>query len=69
MKLPPGYSVQLLGEYTERQAATERLTIFAVASLALIFLFLQASFRSWRLALLALLTLPIALVGGFSLPT
>ncbi|WP_284988273.1 efflux RND transporter permease subunit [Arthrobacter sp. efr-133-TYG-120] len=64
MKLPPGYSVQLLGEYTERQAATERLTIFAVAALALIFLFLQASFRSWRLALLALLTLPIALVGG-----
>lgn len=64
MNLPPGYSVQLLGEYTERQAATERLTIFAMAALALIFLFLQASFRSWRLALLALLTLPIALVGG-----
>ncbi|MGO4584431.1 efflux RND transporter permease subunit [Arthrobacter sp. 2RAF6] len=64
MNLPPGYSVQLLGEYTERQAATERLTIFATAALALIFLLLQASFRSWRLALLALLTLPIALVGG-----
>ncbi|MHC6221179.1 efflux RND transporter permease subunit [Arthrobacter sp. MMS24-S77] len=64
LDLPPGYSVQLLGEYTEREAATERLTIFATAALALIFLFLQASFRSWRLALLALLTLPIALVGG-----
>lgn len=64
LDLPEGYSVQLLGEYTERQAATERLTIFAVAALALIFVFLQASFRSWRLAVLALLTLPIALVGG-----
>ncbi|MFP3461603.1 efflux RND transporter permease subunit [Arthrobacter globiformis] len=64
LKLPAGYSVQLLGEYTERQAATERLTIFAVAALILILVLLQASFRSWRLAILALLTLPIALVGG-----
>ncbi|MFE4836410.1 efflux RND transporter permease subunit [Arthrobacter sp. NPDC056691] len=64
LKLPAGYSVQLLGEYTERQAATERLTIFAVAALVLILVLLQASFRSWRLAILALLTLPIALVGG-----
>jgi Cu/Ag efflux pump CusA len=29
-----------------------------------IFLLLQASFRSWRLATLSFLTLPIALVGG-----
>jgi len=64
LNLPAGYSVQLLGEYTERQAATERLTIFAIAALILILVLLQASFRSWRLAILALLTLPIALVGG-----
>ncbi|RAM36359.1 efflux RND transporter permease subunit [Arthrobacter globiformis] len=64
LNLPAGYSVQLLGEYTERQAATERLTIFAVAALILILVLLQASFRSWRLAVLALLTLPIALVGA-----
>lgn len=64
LNLPAGYSVQLLGEYTERQAATERLTVFAVAALILILVLLQASFRSWRLAVLALLTLPIALVGG-----
>ncbi|MBD1542698.1 efflux RND transporter permease subunit [Arthrobacter sp. IA7] len=64
LNLPAGYSVQLLGEYTERQAATDRLMIFAVAALILILVLLQASFRSWRLAVLALLTLPIALVGG-----
>lgn len=62
--LPTGYSVQLLGEYTEREAATQKLTIFALAALVLIFLLLQASFRGWRLAVLALLTLPVALVGG-----
>jgi CzcA family heavy metal efflux pump len=64
LNLPAGYSVQLLGEYTERQAATDRLMIFAGAALILILVLLQASFRSWRLAVLALLTLPIALVGG-----
>lgn len=64
LELPAGYSLQLLGEYTEREAATNRLLIFAVAALALILLLLQTSFRSWRLAILSLLTLPIALVGG-----
>ncbi len=64
LELPAGYSVQLLGEFTERQAATNRLMVFALAALALILLLLQTSFRSWRLAFLSLLTLPIALVGG-----
>lgn len=64
LDLPAGYSVQLLGEYTEREAATNRLMIFAAAALVLILLLLQTSFRSWRLAVLSLLTLPVALVGG-----
>ncbi|GAA2143395.1 efflux RND transporter permease subunit [Arthrobacter humicola] len=64
LDLPTGYSVQLLGEYTEREAATNRLMIFSAAALAVILLLLQASFRSWRLAVLSLLTLPVALVGG-----
>ena len=37
---------------------------FALAATAGIFLLLQAAFGSWRLAMLAFLTLPIALVGG-----
>jgi len=64
LELPTGYSVQLLGEYTEREAATNRLMIYSAAALVLILLLLQASFRSWRLAVLSLLTLPVALVGG-----
>ena len=54
----------MLGEYTERQAAQQRLLLFAVLAAIGIFLLLQASFRSWRLATLSFLTLPIALVGG-----
>src|SRR5215467_1491674 len=45
-----GYHIEMLGEYKERQAAQSRL--------------LQASFRRWRLAVLAFVTLPMALVGG-----
>ena len=46
------------------QAATDQLTIFAIAALFGILLLLQAAFGSTRLAILAFLTLPSALVGG-----
>jgi CzcA family heavy metal efflux pump len=61
---PAGYHAEVLGEYAERQAASERLILLAIAALIAIFLLLQASFRSWRLATLIMLTLPVALVGG-----
>ncbi len=61
---PLGYYAVLQGEYVELNAARERLTMFALLAVAGILLLLQASFGSWRLALLSLLTLPSALVGG-----
>ncbi len=61
---PMEYHAEFLGEYTERQAATGRLHLGAVAAAIGILLLLQASFRSWRLATLSFLTLPVALVGG-----
>jgi CzcA family heavy metal efflux pump len=61
---PIEFHADLLGEYTERQAAQARLRLFAVAAAIGIFLLLQASFKSWRLAVLSFATLPIALVGG-----
>jgi CzcA family heavy metal efflux pump len=62
--LPEGYRVEMLGEYQERQTAQARLLSSAAIAGVLILLLLQASFRSWRLALLTFLTLPMALVGG-----
>jgi CzcA family heavy metal efflux pump len=59
-----GYHPEMLGEFAERQAATDRLMLFALAALIGIFLLLQASFNNTRLAILAFLTLPSALVGG-----
>jgi Cu/Ag efflux pump CusA len=61
---PLGYHAEVLGEYAERQQAQTRLLTYALAAAAGVYLLLQASFRSWRLATLAFLTLPIALVGG-----
>jgi CzcA family heavy metal efflux pump len=59
-----GYHAEVLGEYKERQNAQGTLLRNALLALAVILLLLQVSFSSWRLAILILLTLPMALVGG-----
>ena len=61
---PLGVHAEVLGEFTERQAAQSRLLLFASIAVIGIFLILLASFGSWRLATLAFVTLPMALVGG-----
>ncbi len=63
-KLPSGYTLSLQGEIIEREAAQQRLIWYGLGALVLILLLLQAAFRTWRLAWLLLLTLPMALVGG-----
>jgi CzcA family heavy metal efflux pump len=64
IKFPLGYRAVVLGEYAERQAATNRLFIFAIAAAFGVFLILWESFGNGRLAILGFLTLPSALVGG-----
>jgi CzcA family heavy metal efflux pump len=61
---PRGYHAELLGEYKERQSAQSRLFTTAFIAAVAIFLLLQMSFGSWRLATFSFLALPIALVGG-----
>jgi Cu/Ag efflux pump CusA len=62
--IPTEYTAQMLGEYTERQAANKRLQSLAIIAAIGIFFLLQASFVSFRLAMLSFLTLPMALIGG-----
>ena len=62
--LPLGYRVEVIGEDAERDAASQRLRLLAGIVIAMILGLLYGSFRRWRLALLSLLTLPMALVGG-----
>jgi Cu/Ag efflux pump CusA len=63
-EFPAEYRAELLGEFSERQDASRRMTTTAVVAAIGVFLLLLASFGSGRLALLSFLTLPVALVGG-----
>jgi len=64
VKLPAGVHTEALGESTELNAAQDRLNLFGLAAVVVIFLLLQAAFGSVRLAALTFLLLPMALVGG-----
>jgi Cu/Ag efflux pump CusA len=64
VQFPLGYNMHLLGEAAERKAANNRLLTSSVVAAIGIFFLLQASFGSWRLATMAFLSLPAALVGG-----
>jgi CzcA family heavy metal efflux pump len=64
VQYPIGYHAHLLGEAAERQAAQSGMLIATVAALVAVFFLLQASLRNWRLATMAFLSLPAALVGG-----
>jgi CzcA family heavy metal efflux pump len=62
--LPLGYRAEVLGEAAERAAASDRLLLYGIVAAIGVFVLLQISFRSWRLAILAFVTLPSALIGG-----
>jgi CzcA family heavy metal efflux pump len=61
---PLEYHPELLGEYAERQAAERSGRGFTVIAVLGIFALLYTSFGSFRLAFMAFLGLPTALVGG-----
>ena len=64
LSFPQGYYARVMGEYAERQASSNRLTLLGVIAVAAIFLILLADFGSARVAMLVFLTLPFALVGA-----
>ena len=64
--LPPGYHLEFGGEYQARQAAQQRLMLLSAAALVGIFILLYLDFRSARLSLLIMLSVPMACVGGIA---
>jgi len=62
--LPAGYSVVFGGQFESQQRAQQRLMIVVPLSLGLIFLLLYFAFRSVGQALLIMLNVPLALIGG-----
>ena len=64
LQFPLEYHAEVIGAASGDEATVSRLVGFGIVAAIGIFLLLQAAFRSWRLAGLAFVTLPIALVGG-----
>jgi multidrug efflux pump subunit AcrB len=61
---PVEYHAEVLTGFTQRQAAQQSLLIASIVALIGIYLLLQASVRSWRLAFSTLLLMLAALAGG-----
>ena len=64
IKFPAGYSITWGGQFENQERANKRLMIVMPASLAIIFALLFATFNNFKQALLILLIVPFALVGG-----
>ncbi|WP_419596874.1 efflux RND transporter permease subunit [Thiolapillus sp.] len=66
VNLPPGYSVVFGGQFENQQRAQQRLMIVVPLSLGLIFLLLYFAFHSIGQAMLIMLNVPLALIGGIA---
>ncbi|MDB5764288.1 MAG: cusA2 [Herminiimonas sp.] len=65
VKLPPGYSIGWSGQFEYLERAAAKLQTVIPLTLAVIFILLYLAFRSASEALLLMLTVPFALIGGF----
>jgi Cu(I)/Ag(I) efflux system membrane protein CusA/SilA len=62
--LPPGYSVSWSGQFEFLERATAKLKLVVPFTLLIIFVLLYVTFNRFDEALLVMLTLPFALIGG-----
>ena len=61
---PPGYYVEYGGQFENEQRATRIISLLSIAAITLIFLILYLEFHSLKTALLVMINLPLALIGG-----
>src|SRR5688500_5764494 len=62
--MPEGYRVEYGGQFESQQSATERLLLLGSAAIAGLFMMLVLAFGRARDALLVMINLPLALIGG-----
>ena len=65
VKLPPGYSLTWTGQYEYLERAKQRLALVIPFTIAIILLLLYLNFRNVAEVGIVVVTLPLALVGGF----
>ena len=64
VKLPEGYHIEYGGQFESEASASRMLLGLSVVSVIVILLLLFLQFRSWHQAVIVLLNLPLALIGG-----
>jgi cobalt-zinc-cadmium resistance protein CzcA len=64
VKLPPGYLVTWGGQFENQQRAMARFSVVVPITIAGIFLMLFSSFNSVKQAILIILNIPFAMIGG-----
>jgi len=64
VKLPQGYRIEYGGQFESAERAYQRLMLLGIGVIAGIFLILGIAFGSYKDALIVMLNLPLALVGG-----
>ncbi|HWP82439.1 MAG TPA: efflux RND transporter permease subunit, partial [Bacteroidota bacterium] len=62
--LPEGYYVEYGGQFESEQEATRMISLLSIAAMLIIFLILYFELKSVRVALLVMVNLPLALIGG-----
>ncbi len=62
--LPQDYYIEYGGQFESKQEATRLIMILSIISVAAILLILYGEFSSFRYALLIMVNLPLALIGG-----
>jgi copper/silver efflux system protein len=65
VKIPPGYSISWSGQFEYLERAKARLVVVVPFTLLVIFVLLYLIFRRFDEALLIMVTLPFAVIGGF----
>jgi len=64
INLPIGYRIEYDGQFESESKASKRLLITALIAIVIILLLLYFEFKDLKLALVVLLNLPLALIGG-----
>jgi cobalt-zinc-cadmium resistance protein CzcA len=65
VQVPANYAINWSGEFENQERAMQRLSVVVPISLLLIFVLLFDAFGSFQKAVLILVNVPLALIGGF----
>ena len=64
LKLPEGYTLEFEGDYKQQQEANKKLFLLSILVLAAIYMLLSLAFKSFKVATIIMINLPLALIGG-----